>query len=246
MSAPDLARRRLLAGAGVAAAGAALSGCALPGAMPDQGSVDLQRPPAPAPQVALGDRWRYAQRNRYNDLILGETRFEVIETSPRLRLAVQGWGAPPDGTEEIHERPWQVLQEPVYDQLQRFETPQPVLPAQLTPGATQRWTGFYQVPGSEDRLEWTVWMRAARWERITVPAGSFDALRVDRRINFRHADLWRTQCERSETLWYAPQVNRWVRREWTGTYRRYSLERYLLLREDWIASELIEYQPSRG
>lgn len=232
-----ISRRQVLAGIGALSV-AGLAGCAAPAA--------IVRPSASAPQVRVGDAWRYRQVNRYNGLGLGETTMRVTSVAPQLRVAVSGWGAPPEGTEEIHAGPWNVLQEPAYDMLQRFETPQPLLPAQLQAGAAVRYSGRYRVPGLDESFEWHAWADALRWEETTVPAGRFETLRIQRRIAFRHSDLWRTQCERHETLWYAPAVNRWVRREWTGTYRRYSLERNILLREDWVASELVDYAPARG
>lgn len=231
------ARRQVLAGIGALSV-AGLAGCAAPAA--------ITRPAAAAPQVRVGDSWRYRQVNGYNGLELGETMMRVVTVAPELRVAVSGWGAPEEGTEEIHAGPWNVLQEPAYDMLQRFETPQPLLPAQLQAGAKVRYSGRYRVPGFEESFDWHAWADALRWEAITVPAGRFEALRIQRRIAFRHSDLWRVQCERLETLWYAPEANRWVRREWTGTYRRYSVERKLLLREDWIVSELVEYASARG
>lgn len=230
-------RRRVLASVGALSV-AGLAGCAAPAA--------ITRPTAPPPQVRTGDSWRYRQVNRYNGLGLGETTMHVLETDPLLRVRVTGWGAPAEGTEEVHAGAWNVLQEPGYDQLQRFDTPQPLLPPQLQAGVAMRYAGRYRVPGLEETFEWHAWTGASRWEEIAVPAGRFEALRIERRIAFRHPDLWRTYSERRETLWYAPAVNRWARREWTGTYRRYSLERHFLLREDWIASELVDYAPARG
>lgn len=87
-------------------------------------------------------------------------------------------------------------------------------------------------------------MSAARWEEVRVPGGRFDALRVDRRIAFTHSDFWRIDSQRSETLWYAPAVNRWVQREWTGIYRQYGLPRYGGRREDWVRWRLLEYVPA--
>jgi len=234
---PRTGRRRLLVGAGALSA-LGLSGCASPAAD--------ARPPAPQPQVRVGDQWRYAQVNRYNGLGLGETTMRVVAVTPLLRVAVSGWGAPPEGTEETYAGPWNVLQEPTYDVLQRFDTPQPLLPERLQPGAKVRYAGRYRVPGSNESFEWYAWADAIRWEQTSVPAGQFDTIRIERRISFRHSDLWHVRSERQETIWYAPVVNRWVRREWTGNYLRYGMERYFRLREDWIASQLVEYAPARG
>lgn len=239
-AAPSLPnRRRLLAGAGAFGA-AVLAGCALPGA---GGPV---RAPAPPPRLRVGDQWRYEQINRYNGLRLGEVTMRVAALAPQLRIAVAGAGAPEAGTEEVYAEPWRMLQEPGYDLVQIYETPQPLLPAPLQAGASERWVGRYRVAGSDEWLYWSVWVDALRWEEMAVPAGRFEALRVERRIAFRHSDLWRVHSERHDTLWYAPEVARWVQREWTGSYRRYGLPRYIGQREDWLISRLIEYRPAPG
>lgn len=236
--APGLAGRRgVLAGLGALSA-ALLAGCAAPDG--------LQRPAAAAPRVRLGDEWRYERINRYNGQRLGETRVRVTAVAPQLRLAVTGAGAPPDGTEEIHAAPWRVLQEPAYDLVQVFETPQPLLPERLEPGAGSFSQTRYRVPGSDDWFYWSAQTDARRWETVEVPAGRFEALRVERRIAFQHQDLFRVRAARIDTLWYAPEVNRWVRREWTGSYRRYGMEREVGQREDWVISNLLEYRPAPG
>jgi hypothetical protein len=61
-------------------------------------------------------------------------------------------------------------------------------------------------------------MKAHAWEPITVPAGRFTALRFTNLINFGHSDVARTDSVRHETLWFAPEVGRWVARESRGSY----------------------------
>ena len=61
-------------------------------------------------------------------------------------------------------------------------------------------------------------MKAESWETITVPAGQFKTLRYTNRINFQDSDFARTDAMRHETLWFAPEVGRWVARQSTGSY----------------------------
>ena len=61
-------------------------------------------------------------------------------------------------------------------------------------------------------------MVAHGWEMITVPAGEFRALRFTNMINFRSTDFSRSANQRQETVWFAPEVGRWVVRESTGSY----------------------------
>lgn len=246
--APSSGRRRLLAGAGALSA-VALAGCAAPAA------ESSPRPPAPAPRLRVGDRWLYEKVNLYNRMRLGRTSAQVVETAPLLRIALAGVDTPA-GTEEIFSEPWRVIQEPGYDLVQVFETPQPLMPSRLEAGARERYAGRYrvpsqaQVPEGADRepdwwFYWSVAVDALRWEDLDVPAGRFETLRILRRISFVHSDPFRMRSRREETLWYAPAVNRWVQREWTGYYQRAGSWPFMAMREDWTVSRLLEYSPAR-
>ena len=67
-------------------------------------------------------------------------------------------------------------------------------------------------------MDWDQTITAHDWESISVPAGRFTALRFSNLINFTSDDFARTGSTRRETLWFAPQVGRWVARESRGTY----------------------------
>jgi len=76
---------------------------------------------------------------------------------------------------------------------------------------------------------------------VRVPAGEFVALRVDRTINFRHADIWREHCVRWDTAWYVPELRRWVLREWTGEWLMPDGPNRTLVYEDRVRWELLEW-----
>lgn len=229
----DERRQFVLKGATAFGLIAGLGGCASAVLVPAPAT------PPPAPVVRVGDRWRYARINRYNGIRLGESTMRVTAIAPQLRIEVVG-ANDAAGVDEVYSEPWRVIQEPAYDQALIFEVPSPVLPSRLEPGASERYSGPYRMAGDESRRYWSVWVDARNWERVIVPAGSFDALRVTRRAAFEHPDYRRLDSVRVDTLWYAPQVNRWVRREWTGSYRVPGFPPFRN-REDWIAWELIEY-----
>lgn len=236
MSTALRARRRALGAlvGGATGLAALTSGCATGGAQA------VQRGAAPAADVRIGDRWRYAVINLYNNTRLTERMVEVIALAPRLRLSVvdtTGGERPP----EVYARAWQVLEEPNYDLPQVFASAAPLLPLALAPGASERFSSSYTTPMSADRLYWSEIARVRGWERVRVPAGEFEALRVQRTIAFQHADRFRQRETRTDTLWYAPEVNRWVRREWTGSYGTQATLR-TNMREDWVAHELIDYR----
>lgn len=204
-------RRFVVAGAALAAGASGLAGCAKP--------ILVSAPAAPPrpPAVRVGDRWRYAKVNLYNGEQLADQVMRVTAVEPRVRIEVSG-SDDQDQPPEIYAGAWNVVQETVWDLVQVFNAPCPLLPRRLEPGAVEHWRGTYQVPGDGWHHAWSVRVQAHGWERVDVPAGRFEALRVTRLIAFQHQDLRRAESRRRETLWYAPQVNRWVRREIDGSH----------------------------
>ena len=228
----DPVRRSLLAGGLLL-----LGGCAAVETIPP--------PPGPvaAPRVRVGDRWRYQRVNRYNGLPTGELTMQVTALAPRLvvRVTDEAGNALPD---ETYDRPWRVLQEPNYDQVQVFEQPQPLLPDRIETGARLDTANNYRTAEGRDPLFWNEELSARGWERVRVPGGVFEALRIQRYVWFQHSDWARIMERRRETLWYAPSVNRWVLREWTGAYKWQTSDRGEWLQEDWVAWRLMEYAPA--
>ena len=222
----------------LAGAALALAGCGTP----------AQKVPAPAaaaqpPRLRNGDRWRYGLTNLYNRLPVGTLTATVLEARPATRIGL-GWSdatRPP--AEEVYFEPWNIVQDPNWDRQMTFATPQPLIPRDLIHPSTQSTGSRYRVPEDSGQFTWTQTLFARDWERVNVPAGSFDCLRLERRISFQHPDLLRLRSERTETLWYAPAVSRWVQREWTGIFWRSSL-RYGGVREDWVLAQLLDYTPA--
>ena len=115
--------------------------------------------------------------------------------------------------------PWgSVLVDPHWRQVQVFENPIPLWPARLEPGWHAHIQSLYKTVDSLTGLRWDQTMKAEAWETITVPAGRFTALRYVNLINFRDSDPNRADSVRRETVWFAPEVGRWVARESTGSF----------------------------
>ena len=228
--------RRALLGAGLLGAVAAVSGCATSSA------IVVAPQPLPVPRVRVGDRWRYVVINQFNGNKAGEVLAQVRTVTPQLLVELTGDRGVRHG-DELYSAPWQVIQEPFYDMVQIFDAPIPLLPAGVPLGQSLLVRSAYRIPGYDARYFWHVRTEPVQWERVRVPAGEFDALRVQRDITFVHSDRWRLMPARSETLWYAPQVNRWVQRDWTGWYR-WAGVRGAPLREDWFSWRLMEYLPA--
>jgi hypothetical protein len=241
----DTGRRRAALGLlGLPALGAAslVAGCAIQGGTvaPPPGAE-----PLPVPALRVGDRWRYRILNMYarGGAPVGETTVEVVSTSPDIRLRVDPGG----GAAALEERwvdPWTVAVDAGFDVPMVFESPVPVVPAGARTGMSMRTLVRYRSDRTSRVLNWQQSLRVFGWQRIQVPAGEFDALRIDRLITFEHPDPFRLGADRTDVLWYAPEVRRWVAREWTGTYMPGSpTSRAGRAREDWLRWELTGWKP---
>lgn len=195
------ARRRELVGAlGAGALGALLGGCAASPVLPPR-PVDS----ATAPRV--GDIWLYQYSSVFMSLPPRRLEVQLLEVGPaglRDRLAVEG--APPSEDHlftsalEMVERP---LSGNSFFELSPYLQAFGALPAE---GAVATPTPNWGTPfAGRARLRGT--------ERVTVPAGSFEAVRMDIEISRTPYGRLQPRIDPAFTLatvWYAPGPKRAV------------------------------------
>jgi len=210
------------------ASSAALSvGCTLRRPDADAAESATASPAQKVRQPALGQLWRYSQHDLYTRSLLSNQvdriaainrTVEIDSTSEPAKKPRGAHNPSVAGVREI-QNPWgMILVDPHWGQVQVYETAIPLWPEQLRPGWQTRVSTKYTTPLNQDPLSWIQTMKAHAWERVTVPAGQFKVLRVTNVINFKHGDITRADSVRRETLWFAPEVGRWVVRESKGSY----------------------------
>lgn len=187
-----------------------------------------------------GERWRYALTNLYNGTPAGEVLAQATAGGPPTRVRLSRVADDTTLGDELWAGPGLLLADAGYDAPQIFERALPVHPATLATGWRDLQTTRYRIAGRDDWYWWSVTSRAVAWESVTVPAGVFTCLRVERFIRFAHPDLFRLDPSRTETLWFAPGMARFVRREWTGEYF-WAGRRRAPIREDWVRWELLAH-----
>jgi len=200
-----------------------------------------------APQVrepAVGQSWRYAKRDYFTGSML-DTQVDRVSAVGQIIEVESSSGSGDDKTtpdaawgaawlrknisggrirgrlpSEIQASWGMVLVDPHWSEIQMYEKPLPLWPAQLRPGWSITVNTQYMTPESPDELPWQLTMHAHRWESIIVPAGRFLALRYNNLINFRFTNISeRVAAQRLETIWFAPEIGRWVARESFGSFR---------------------------
>jgi hypothetical protein len=210
MHALDLRLLRLIA----ATLGLLLIGsCATPGGTPG--------PAAPAPAYQVGDRWVYRVQDGFRNRLTWEETHQITMASPQgitVRVAAKGASIDDERT-ETWSAPGVVLTGAVFDnETRRFEPALVRYRFPLTAG--ERWGQSLRDPNHDTRpyggVERTV--TVGRYERITTPAGTFDAIRLQVFMRLDDETFWRYPTECTYVLWYAPAIGMTVREEKNAYY----------------------------
>lgn len=178
--------------------------------------------PAPAAPGSLraplaGQRWTYRKLNFFNSSVLEVVQETVAAVAPTIdvhRQTDSGVAL----ADEKHAAWGQLLRDPAWDYPMTFEAPVPLWPAPLGVGTRASSQTRYRMDGGSVRYWIQVSTVAHGWERLTVSAGTFDTLRVERLIRLDHQDHTRSGTVRRDTMWLSLEVGRWVARETSGRY----------------------------
>lgn len=166
-----------------------------------------QQPPPPtagraveAPTFSVGDFWKYRRPHKGS-----EFSRTVTAIKSDLVTMVTGSGQELVFTKEGNE----VLGHDLGGLPQRFDPFVPRLQFPLQEGKS--WTRSYT--GRDERAprpkNGTLWAKVSGWERISLPAGTFDSLRIEIRISSERVKGPATAHD--EVCWYAPEVKRFVK-----------------------------------
>lgn len=201
-----------------------LAGLALPTGCALQSLEPLSRTPIPPPEASgalrapvVGQSWTYRKLNFFNSAVLDE----VVETiaSVGSTVVVQRQSASGAALPEERHAAWgQLWRDAAWDYPMTFEEPVPLWPTELMPGAKSAVTTHYRMDGGSFRYWIQVHSVVHGGERITVSAGTFDTLRIERLMRLDHEDHTRLSTLRRDTMWLSPEVGRWVARETSGRY----------------------------
>ena len=200
-------RRRLIGAIGAVAASAWVGGCATAPVLPP-------RPVDPALAPRTGDTWVYHYSSIFRAVpprTLQVRLQEVGAAGLRDRMAIAG---APDGEEHTFSSALEMVERPLaglvlYDLSPYLQAFGP-LPAE----------GAVAVPLPNWGPPFTGLAKRRGVERVTVPAGSFDATRIDYDISRTPGGVLQPRSDPVFTLaaaWYAPAVKRAV--QWQVTTR---------------------------
>jgi len=227
---------------------AALPGCARLAAPAGPSIETVRVPPA-------GTVLRYATRDGYSGAPLEEARWSFTASGSRFdHLGYQEAGSGGFGQSlapmvaRLYDAHGTLLGwERADGSSTRFDPGLRVLPVPLAPGDRLRQDVIART-GPQSRAVVMV-LRVGHWERITVPAGTWEALRIDRDLWLGDREFHRTETRRIETDWYAPEVGAVIRASEDSAHQDLLMSRprfgpLPVRRGDWRVRELLEVPPS--
>jgi hypothetical protein len=224
-----------------------LAACAAPPAYTPKDAAA----PLSAPQVKVSDYWEYAVRDGYTNIPRGVHRYEVVRSDASgVTVQVTHEGYVLDTL--VYAPGWNGRELPLPNtQRFRYEPTFAAYAYPLEPGKT--WSAVVRATDVATGRSYNthVYGKVIGWERISVPAGEFDALRIQREVFAGNSEGPRTQEEIRETDWYVPQVRRSVRNQATSQHFDTSRggsdgggEYPLRIRGDFLIAELTAFGPA--
>lgn len=219
---------------------ASLAGCATPLASIPPAGLSAS---VTAPTARAGEQWRYVAHDGYTRLPRGEVTVVVTGAgSDAIRVTRTASGQ----TYEEQYTPaggWLARQLTNLQPL-RFQPALSALPFPLQAGKTWHETVVATDPATGLQYRVRVDGRVQGWERVRVPAGEFDALRVERYIYAGNAGSFRTEERIHEIDWYAPQAGKVVKQaassEYTDLSKSCRAGLCTLVRNDYTVYELAD------
>jgi len=203
---------------------------------------------AAAPAVAAGARWTYRGREGFRWPVVWEETHEITAANPgaiSVRITLKGptldvvrneiWSAP--GTVRVGA---------LMDiETRRFATPLYRYKYPLAPGET--WNQFVDNFNEGLNREGQInrYVRVGGWEKVSTPAGNFDAIRVRVMMRLDDDEFWRYPTTCNYLLWYAPAVGATVREEKEAEYweRGENMDGVGAIRAQHTLLELVSYTP---
>jgi hypothetical protein len=178
---------------------------------------------APAPKMYVGDKWVY---NVKSGIGLATTTYQ--ETREVTAVSGSGGkikvtGRTPDGKDftrvEDFASPGTLKQGALcFDEIYRFPTPLQRISFPVAPGQrSSKWVDVIAEPGgTKGQINYFFVTRS--WDKQTLPAGPFEAIRVDVLMVLDDSTPFRNSTDCNFIYWYAPAVRGTVRERRTAQY----------------------------
>jgi hypothetical protein len=209
-------------------------------------------PPAQAnlPRLEVGDTWVYRHTDGYTKLPRGSfthTISEIAGDVVTVQVKAEDGGIV---ATDRYTRGWNWLDKPMTNiQRFRYSPPYPAFQFPLQAGA--QWSAQMKVTDAAIDKTYDlarVDANALEWQRVTVPAGAFDAILVRRAAYSGVRSFVRSQEYILESDWYAPAVNNVAFGSYRSEYWDFTAmgeDDNGFRTNDWTLVELVDYRPAQ-
>jgi hypothetical protein len=204
--------------------------------------------------AADGDTYVYRISNGYNSEVRGKINYRVEKSeSDRVEVAVTT-DTPSAGSArtEIYTKNGNWLRHTLasHDQLREYEfaKPLPVFGPPADAGGSWSVRVDATEPATGQRHSVRVDCEVLGNERITVPAGTFDTIKIKREIYMGDWDTFLRETRIEETDWYAPALGRAVKSDSKSLWQdlsRCARGSCPWFRGDWNIVELVEISAAK-
>ncbi|MBI2509265.1 MAG: hypothetical protein HYV99_04665 [Betaproteobacteria bacterium] len=204
-----------------------------------------------APEIRVGDDWKYSLHDGYTRLPRGTLEYRVSAVQgDTVTVELQHEGR--ESTER-YTRDWNWRERPMTNlQNFRYQPAYAALPFPLEAGKS--WRAYVQATdpatGQVNRVR--IDGAVLGWERVTVPAGEFDSLKVRRLVYAGNDELFRGEEHIAEVDWYAPKLGQIVKHVSSSGHLDKSrgcddmFSDCNWIRGDWNVVELVHYRQIRN
>lgn len=211
---------------------------------------DLGGRVATAPSLGAGARWTYRGREGFRSPVVWEEIHEVTGVGANgiaVRVTLKGPTLDIERN-ELLAAPGVVRSGAVMDtETRRFTDPLLRFRFPLAPGESwNQWVGnFNETTNKAGQIN--RYVRVGDWEKVSTPAGVFDAIRMRVLMRLDDEQFWRYPTTCNYVIWYAPAVGAPVREEKEAEYLERGEERDGLgaIRAQHTLLELTSYSPGR-
>jgi hypothetical protein len=223
---------------------AALSGCAGPGSA---GSG----PAAEAPAYRVGDRWSYHGDDGFRVKTEWDETHELTAIGPEgIAARITLKGGFDVARSELWSAPGLVKVGAICgdNQTRRFAT---LLQRDDFPlAAGKSWSQFADNynEATQQSGQINYWVRVQGWDKVTTPAGTFDAISMNVQMRLDDETFWRYATTCNYIVWYAPSVRGVVREERRAQYVEKGSDNAggaATIRTQFGTVELVSFTPGR-
>jgi hypothetical protein len=215
-----------------------LLGCTTRSLSPIKTTPTLQPTPLNLREARVGQSWKYLKINQFNSepIELIEDQISAIENG-QIIISRKGQKSQNLGN-EVQSPYGKLLSDSDWDASQTYQSVVPIYLNLNQINLSDVVRTSYQVGNSSYRLPIAITIRQFGWESITIPSGTFTAIKIEKLIRFQHNEPIRSESFRVDRYWFVPEIGRWVVRETSGTYFIIAGSRRNDMKEDFLRYEL--------